>query len=202
MQEMGMAMMGTGCAAGEDRARVAAQQAISSPLLEDVDLSGAHGILVNMTAGLNMTIGEFEEMGNVVQEFASESATVVVGSVIDPEMGDEVRVTVIATGVEPTAISSQNKVAAKSQRVANKSAISTPTANTMRAEKAQQSVPAHPEPEPQVREEKREEIDYNKLERPTRFRKKTPAMADDGENLKEGNTDYLDIPAFLRRQAD
>jgi len=100
MQEMGMAMMGTGRASGEDRARKAAQEAISSPLLEDIDLSGARGILVNLTAGLDVTIGELEEMGDIIEEFASDEAVVVVGSVIDPEMKDEVRVTVIATGVQ------------------------------------------------------------------------------------------------------
>lgn len=99
MSEMGMAMMGTGSASGEDRARLAAEQAIASPLLEDVDLSGAGGVLVNLTAGLDMSIGEFEEVGDVVKEFASESATVVVGTVIDPTMKDELRVTVVVTGL-------------------------------------------------------------------------------------------------------
>ncbi len=99
MSEMGMAMMGTGHARGENRARDAAEAAIASPLLEDVDLQGAGGILVNVTAGLDMSIGEFEEVGNTIKEFASENATVVVGTVIDPEMGDELRVTVVATGL-------------------------------------------------------------------------------------------------------
>jgi cell division protein FtsZ len=84
---------------GEDRARVAAEAAIASPLLEDVNLMGAHGILVNVTAGMDMCIGEFEEVGNTVKSFASENATVVVGTVIDPEMRDELRVTVVATGL-------------------------------------------------------------------------------------------------------
>jgi cell division protein FtsZ len=99
MSEMGMAMMGTGVASGEDRARIAAEQAVASPLLEDVDLTGAGGVLVNITAGLDMSIGEFEEVGDVVKSFASESATVVVGTVIDPEMHDELRVTVVVTGL-------------------------------------------------------------------------------------------------------
>jgi cell division protein FtsZ len=99
MSEMGMAMMGSGTATGEDRARVAAEQAVASPLLEDVDLNGAGGVLVNITAGLDMSIGEFEEVGDVVKGFASESATVVVGTVIDPEMQDELRVTVVVTGL-------------------------------------------------------------------------------------------------------
>jgi cell division protein FtsZ len=99
MSEMGMAMMGTGFATGENRARAAAEAAIASPLLEDVDLSGAKGILVNITAGLDMSIGEFEEVGDTIKSFASEDATVVVGTVIDPEMSDELRVTVVVTGL-------------------------------------------------------------------------------------------------------
>ncbi|GGW55322.1 cell division protein FtsZ [Alishewanella tabrizica] len=99
MSEMGTAMMGTGRASGPDRAEEAAEQAISSPLLEDIDLSGAKGILVNITAGLDISIEEFEIVGNAVKAFASENATVVVGAVIDPEMHDELRVTVVATGI-------------------------------------------------------------------------------------------------------
>ncbi len=99
MSEMGMAMMGSGKASGSDRAREAAEAAVRSPLLEDVNLAGARGILVNVTAGMDMAIGEFEEVGNTVKAFASENATVVVGTVIDPEMTDELRVTVVATGL-------------------------------------------------------------------------------------------------------
>ena len=99
MSEMGMAMMGSGRASGENRARVAAEQAVASPLLEDVNLSGAGGVLVNITAGPDMSIGEFEEVGDVIRSFASESATVVVGTVIDPDMRDELRVTVVVTGL-------------------------------------------------------------------------------------------------------
>ncbi|MCC5852395.1 MAG: cell division protein FtsZ [Alkalimonas sp.] len=99
MSEMGTAMMGTGTASGSDRAEEAAEQAISSPLLEDIDLSGAKGILVNITAGLDISIEEFETVGNAVKAFASENATVVVGAVIDPEMSEELRVTVVATGI-------------------------------------------------------------------------------------------------------
>lgn len=99
MSEMGMAMMGTGVASGENRARLAAEAAISSPLLEDVDMSGARGVLVNITAGLDMSIGEFEEVGDAIKSITSESATVVVGTVIDPELRDEIRVTVIVTGL-------------------------------------------------------------------------------------------------------
>lgn len=99
MSEMGMAMMGTGIASGENRARIAAEAAISSPLLEDVDMTGARGVLVNITAGLDMSIGEFEEVGDAIKNITSDTATVVVGTVIDPELRDEVRVTVIVTGL-------------------------------------------------------------------------------------------------------
>src|ERR1700683_505461 len=99
MAETGMAMMGSGVASGENRAREAAETAVSSPLLEDINLAGAHGILVNVTAGLDLSIGEFEEVGNIVKEYASEDETVVVGTVIDPEMSNQIRVTVVATGL-------------------------------------------------------------------------------------------------------
>ncbi|MEN1728014.1 MAG: cell division protein FtsZ, partial [Pseudomonadota bacterium] len=99
MSEMGMAMMGSGTAAGEDRALLAAQSAIGSPLLEDVNLNGACGILVNVTAGMNMTMKEFEEVGTTIADLASEDATVVIGTVIDADMTDDIRVTVVATGL-------------------------------------------------------------------------------------------------------
>ena len=99
MSEMGMAMMGTGSSFGETRAREAAERAINSPLLDDVNLEGARGILVNITAGLDLSLGEFSEVGDTIEEFASEEATVVVGTVIDPDMGEELRVTVVATGL-------------------------------------------------------------------------------------------------------
>ena len=105
MSETGMAMMGSGSAAGDDRAREAAEAAISSPLLEDINLSGAQGILVNVTAGMDLSIGEFQEVGNVIKQFASDDATVVVGTVIDPDMANQIRVTVVATGLgKPVAV--------------------------------------------------------------------------------------------------
>jgi cell division protein FtsZ len=99
MSEMGMAMMGTGYAKGENRARKAAEKAISSPLLDDINLAGARGILVNITAGFDLSLGEFSEVGETIEEFASEDATVVVGTVIDPNMKEEIKVTVVATGL-------------------------------------------------------------------------------------------------------
>lgn len=162
MSEMGMAMMGTGAAKGEDRAREAAERAVASPLLEDVDLSGARGILVNVTAGLDMAIGEFEEVGNIIKGFASDNATVVVGTVIDPEMSDELRVTVVATGLGQGAESISEQPV---KLVVNK----TPG----------------------------EDVDYD---RPTVLRNKSveESKAEGGDK----NMEYLDIPAFLRRQAD
>ena len=168
MSEMGMAMMGTGQASGEDRAVEAAKHAVSSPLLEDVDLSGARGVLVNITAGLDMTIGEFETVGNTIKEFASEDATVVVGTVIDPEMTDEIRVTVVATGLG-----------------------------------AEQTARVNLAPEviaPQIEIVKKPvDIDYDK---PTILRNDESATVQ--KQVVNGDTsmEYLDIPAFLRRQAD
>src|SRR5690625_4440414 len=166
MSEMGMAVMGSGAARGEGRAREAAERAISSPLLEDVDIAGAKGILVNVTAGLDMSIGEFDEVGSAIREFASEDATVVVGTVIDPELEDELRVTVVATGLLQPGLEVQQ--APQLQAVSVKKASG--------------------------------EIDYAKLDRPTVMRQQPanqryPSAASD-------DLDYLDIPAFLRRQAD
>ena len=100
MSAMGIAMMGTASASGENRAREAAESAVASPLLEDINLSGAKGVLVNITSGMDMSIGEFEEVGDVIKSFTSDQATVVVGTVIDPEMSDELRVTIVVTGLE------------------------------------------------------------------------------------------------------
>lgn len=163
MSEMGMAMMGSGSGRGQDRARVAAEAAISSPLLEDINLSGARGILVNITSGLDLTMGEFEEVGNTVKAFASDNATVVVGTVIDQQMDDEIRVTVVATGIGSDQRPKDEPVSLVSRRTD-------------------------------------EQVDYKNLERPTVIRNRD----EDAESPTSaaGGTDYLDIPAFLRRQAD
>ncbi len=171
MAEMGMAMMGTGLASGENRARTAAERAIASPLLENINLHGARGILVNITGGLDLSIGEFDVVGNVVKEFASEDAVVVVGTVIDPELQDEVRVTVVATGLEGSRAGADAPV-----RLVDKASDG--------------------------------KVDYDKLERPTVIRQQpervrklnvSPASA---PGTSDDDLDYLDIPAFLRRQAD
>ncbi len=166
MSEMGMAMMGSGKAKGEDRARIAAEAAISSPLLEDINLSGARGMLVNITAGMDMSIGEFDEVGNTVKQFASDNATVVVGTVIDPEMSGEMRVTIVATGLGQAAREEASRV--KLVKAASGGGV-----------------------------------DYRDYDRPTVMRNQ-PAEKQDksAAAAMDNDTDYLDIPAFLRRQAD
>ncbi|HSG04448.1 MAG TPA: cell division protein FtsZ, partial [Marinobacterium sp.] len=100
MAEMGMAMMGTGLATGDERAILAAEQAVNSPLLEDVCLKGAKGILVNVAAGEDLSLGEFSQVGEIVHEYAADDATVVIGTAIDPSLGDQIKVTVVATGLD------------------------------------------------------------------------------------------------------
>ncbi|MDH5631952.1 MAG: cell division protein FtsZ [Gammaproteobacteria bacterium] len=159
MSEMGMAMMGSSVASGEDRANIAVTEAISSPLLENVDIRGARGILVNVTAGPDMMISEYEEVGNKVKELASEDATVVIGTAIDPEMGESLRVTIVATGLG---------LPAKNQQPYK--VVKTGTGP----------------------------VAYEELDTPTVIRhRRTGANAED-----TGSMDYLDIPAFLRKQAD
>lgn len=162
MSEMGMAMMGSASATGVDRATGAAHAAISSPLLEDTNIAGARGILVNVTAGMDMAIGEFEEVGNTVREFASDDATVVIGTVLDPELEGELRVTMVATGIGD----------AKTQ--------------------------AHPY---KVVHSVQKAVNYEDFDAPTVIRNRR--SDDDLPDLPdEKGMDYLDIPAFLRRQAD
>jgi cell division protein FtsZ len=168
MSEMGMAMMGTGVGRGQNRAKEAAESAISSPLLEDIDIAGAHGVLVNITGGLDMSIGEFESVGEVIKSFASENATVVVGTVIDPQMMDEVRVTVVITGL------GRRETTTTQGSAGLKMVQNTKSDGT---------------------------LDYHKLERPTVMRNQSSAQRVVKE-LDNKDIDYLDIPAFLRRQED
>jgi cell division protein FtsZ len=172
MSEMGPAMMGTGSASGENRAREAAQAAINSPLLEDIDLAGAKGILVNITAGMSLTIGEFDEVGNTVRDFADDDATVVVGTVIDPELEEELRVTVVATGL--------------GVRRPAKVGKDEPTMRLVTSDRPEAVIP-----------------DYREMDRPAVYRKGFAAAATaHAEPALDADLDYLDIPAFLRRQAD
>jgi cell division protein FtsZ len=178
MSEMGLAMMGSGSARGDDRAVAAAEAAINNPLLEDINLAGACGILVNVTAGSNLTMREFEEIGGVIHEFASEDATVVVGTAIDPELQDEVRVTVVATGL--------NRTAAR---------------QPVRSEREREAIIAPRAPIRAVRNATTGEIDY--LGTPGRMSAQAvSAPAEQVAVAADNQVDYLDIPAFLRRQAD
>ncbi len=167
MSEMGMAMMGSGVASGQDRARVAAEAAVSSPLLEDINLAGANGVLVNVTAGVDLSIGEFQAVGDTVKQFASDDATVVIGTVIDPDMSDEIRVTVVATGLGQAV-----GVSERPMKVVRRTAA-----------------PA----------QKGREPNYMELEKPAVARKRAVG---DGVTGSDSLEDLLDIPAFLRRQAD
>ncbi len=185
MAEMGMAKMGSGVATGATRAREAAEAAIHSRLLEDVDLTGARGVLVNITAGLDLSIGEFDEVGNTVKEFAADDATVVVGTVIDAEMKEELRVTVVATGL--------NSATAPAR------APGKPAREVVR-ETAPKAAPKKAAPK-LVPSASVSEVDYGELERPTVMRQKAPGKAATAEP-PEANMELLDIPAFLRRQAD
>jgi cell division protein FtsZ len=180
MSETGLAMMGSGVGTGEHRARVAAEMAVSSPLLEDINLAGAHGILVNVTAGLDLSIGEFEEVGSTVKQFAAEDATVVVGTVIEPEMQGELRVTVVATGLNR----STPKVAAPAPAQAAAVAGRRPGDVKLVAQRPNRA------PAP----------DYAHLDRPAHQRQQR--AVGDGLRANFGGEDVLDIPAFLRRQAD
>lgn len=160
MSQNGMGMMGSGLASGENRASLAAEAAVASPLLEDVNISGARGILVNVT-GTNLTLGEFEDIGAIISSFASDEAVVVMGTAIDPDLKDELRVTVVATG-----LGQQVSLTKDNMKIVQRTA----TGN----------------------------VDYNAYDKPTIQRKKAS-----GDGLSGGlDDDTLDIPAFLRRQAD
>lgn len=174
MSQMGISMMGTGKARGENRARAAAQAAISSPLLEDINLSGAKGVLVNITAGMNLSIAEFEEVGEAIKDFTSEDATVIVGTVIDPEMTDELRVTLVATGLGKA----MGNASLSGRRMGESVAL---------------------------RSEKRGEMRENlsaKFDKTILVRNQTAGNKLESSDVTEQNMDYLDIPAFLRRQSD
>lgn len=173
MSEMGMAMMGTGGAQGENRAAEAAEKAIKSPLLDNVDLRGASGILVNITAGMDLSLGEFTEVGNQIEEYASENATIVIGTVIEPEMSDELKVTVVATGLD------------KPEEVVR------PVHDGMK--KVDGSLNLEEIDLPTVLRRKKNEA----LDGPAQIRDEV--MQQTGT---EGESGYLDIPTFLRKQAD
>ena len=189
MSEMGMAMMGTGSASGEDRARVAAEAAIHNPLLEDINLKGARGVLVNITANEEVGLSEFTEVGSIIEEYASEDATVVIGCAIDPSVGDEMRVTVVATGLEgrPAVEVKTAELNVPQQVVEKVEQVVGSSVDVGRTAVAQPEPKAPPAPGVKTVErssnEKGDSLESN--------------STSSGDKLS-----YLDIPAFLRRQAD
>ncbi|HDY8986935.1 cell division protein FtsZ [Klebsiella pneumoniae] len=167
MSEMGYAMMGSGVASGEDRAEEAAEMAISSPLLEDIDLSGARGVLVNITAGFDLRLDEFETVGNTIRAFASDNATVIIGTSLDPDMNDELRVTVVATGI---GMDKRPEITL----VTNK----------------------------QVQQPVMDRYQQHGMSPLTQEQKPAAKVVNDNTPQTAKEPDYLDIPAFLRKQAD
>lgn len=195
MSEMGLAMMGSGIGRGDERATEAAEMAISSPLLEDIDLSGARGILVNITAGLDMAIGEFEEVGNVVRQFAADDATVVVGTAIDETLEGELRVTVVATGLgqqQARATQQVPRAIPQAQRMGGNVAAAGGSRGGAAASTGGPATGGLAGSSP-----------YDDYQKPSVVRKTVRGNAQAPEQ-SGGNQDvrYLDIPAFLRRQAD
>ncbi|WP_024870179.1 cell division protein FtsZ [Pseudoxanthomonas suwonensis] len=199
MSEMGLAMMGTGSARGDDRAQAAAESAIQNPLLDDVNLAGANGILVNITAGPDFTMAEFDEIGRSIEAFASEDATVVVGTVLDPDMQDEVRVTVVATGLNRATVRqpvrgehrefgradfSQRQDAVRPVRLVRDGTTGLPIDDGFAADPVAGAVGGLG------------------LRRGSTAGTSAPAASASAPTPADLPSDYLDIPAFLRRQAD
>jgi cell division protein FtsZ len=189
MSEMGMAMMGSGTGRGDDRAIAAAEAAISNPLLDDINLSGACGILVNITAGTNFTMREFEEIGRTVESFASDDATVVIGTVLDHEIQDDIRVTVVATGLNRQPVTGR-----QGHREMAREPVATPV-----VERTPMRV---------LRTGTGGSVDVSiNTHRPVGVRPNASivgnaAVTESQASHSPAVDDYLDIPAFLRRQAD
>jgi len=168
MSEMGMAMMGSASSNGDDRARVAAEQAVASPLLEDVNLAGARGVLVNITASTSLKMREVHEVMNTIKEFTADDATVIVGTVIDEMLEDYLRVTMVATGLGGFGDRQQQQ---KPLAVVRTGTDETPF-----------------------------NVNYEDLDAPAVIRRRNRDAA--VEAMKQSGVDMLDIPAFLRKQAD
>jgi cell division protein FtsZ len=194
MSEMGLAMMGTGSARGDDRASAAAESAIQNPLLDDVNLSGANGILVNITAGPDFTMAEFDEVGRTIENFAAEDATVVIGTVLDPDMQDEVRVTVVATGLN-RAVTRQS--IRGSERDHGHEPIRKPQVQLIHTQGRRDGTTGMLIDEVVDSYAPSAGQGIGAGLRRGGSDAATPAAADFGND-----SSYLDIPAFLRRQAD
>jgi cell division protein FtsZ len=167
MSENGVAMMGSATASGPERAQMAAEQAVHSPLLEDIHLSGARGVLVNITASHTMKLKEVHEVMNTIRSFTAEDATVIYGSVIDEAIGDALRVTIVATGLGGQAAQRNQPVMQMVQRTGTDDAQGN--------------------------------VNYEELDQPTALRRRRDVTI---EAMRHSGVDMLDIPAFLRKQAD
>ncbi|EKO3441514.1 cell division protein FtsZ [Vibrio fluvialis] len=189
MSEMGHAMMGSGVAKGEDRAEEAAEMAISSPLLEDIDLAGARGVLVNITAGLDMRLDEFETVGNTVKAFASDNATVVIGTSLDPDMADEIRVTVVATGIG-------------NERKPDITLVAGGKAKPVQASQPQQVFVPAAKVEEKAAQPLQERVEVKTQPATAASSSVSSSASQSTAPKQEKESGYLDIPAFLRRQAD
>ncbi len=192
MSEMGMAMMGTGTGRGEDGAREAAERALHSPLLDDVQLQGAKGILVNVTHGLHFSMGDFTNVGDTVHAFAAADAQIIVGTTLDEGMGDEVRVTVVATGIGRETLRLGDRPLATPTTPAT-AAVTRPAATPIQG--ATRPV-AQPAAATGVERPNYAEFDTPPARRRAQGGGAAPAPR------PAGDMDFLDIPAFLRRQAD
>jgi cell division protein FtsZ len=182
MGEQGKAMMGTATVAGVDRARLAAEQAVASPLLEGVDLSGARGVLVNITSSRSLRLSETREVMNTIKSYAADDATVIFGAVYDDAMGDALRVTVVATGLGR---------ASKKQQSAPMTLLRTGTDNQPVAAVQHSYAP-----------QQGNMADYGALDTPAVWRTSRDTAASHVQALQEKGVDTYDIPAFLRKQAD
>ena len=200
MSEMGLAMMGSGSARGDDRAQAAAEAAIQNPLLDDVNLAGANGILVNITAGPDFTMAEFDEIGRSIEAFASEDATVVVGTVLDPDMQDEVRVTVVATGLN-RAVSRQpvREREFGSRESSPRQEVQRPMRVVRDGTTGLPIDDGFNNADPVANA-----VNVLGLRRPgsATGASAAPAATSPAPAAADLPNDYLDIPAFLRRQAD
>ena len=179
MSEQGRAMMGSGTGSGEDGARLAAEAAMRCPLLEDVNLNGARGILVNISAGMDLGMDEFSAVGDAIGEFASDNALVVMGTALDESAGEEIRVTVVATGLGPSEKPAEQKVRLVTSEPAPASSAPPSTATHTDSDKG----------------------DYRRFEVPTIIRKHTPETAEPIQ-MFEDDSEIQKIPVFLRRQQD
>jgi len=183
MAEMGMAMMGSAYAEGMDRARIAAEQAVASPLLEGVDLTGARGVLVNITASKSLKMKEVREVMETIKHFADADAHVIFGAVFDEAMGDKMRVTVVATGLGR----------ANAQRAPKPQLVQTPMLRTGTDNMpVAMGMDANAQPG----------VDYGALDTPAVFRNGRAERQAQVAALSSAGMEKYDIPAFLRKQAD